>query len=142
VLYTSLTNVETSFSIQVPKSTPMAINNVFLGFSALIGNNGSATVTEHVYTNSTETTKLATLTVAVTESGIFQTTSGILPSYYKSLYIVEDFTVNGGDPLTGVSGMHYLENQFSDPPVPLPPTLLLFAPGLVGLAAMKRRFKK
>jgi len=28
------------------------------------------------------------------------------------------------------------------PPVPLPGALLLFAPGLVGLAAVRRRFKK
>ncbi len=142
-VYTSIQNVETSFSVQVPKSTPMAIDNVLLGFSALIGSNGSATVTEHVYTDSTETTKLATLTVTVTQSGTFQTTSGVLPSYYKSLYIVDDITMNAGGALSGVSGMHYLQNQFCDPPVPvpLPPALLLFAPGLLGLVGIRKRLR-
>ena len=141
-VYSFIPNVQTSFSVNIPASVPMAINNVLLGFSAEIGSNGSATVIERVYTDSTETTKLATLTVTVTQSGTFQTMSGLLPSYYKSLYVVDDITMNAGDSLSGgVSGMHYLENQFSDPPVPLPPALLLFAPGLVGLMGIRKRLR-
>ncbi|MGD0488365.1 MAG: hypothetical protein ABSB94_14350 [Syntrophorhabdales bacterium] len=144
LVYTSAQNIETSFSVQVPTSVPMAINNVLLGFSALIGSNGSATVTEYVYANSTERTELATVTLTVTQSGTYQAASGVLPSYYKSLYIVDNITMNAGDALAGVSGMHYLQNNFSDPPppVPLPPALLLFGPGLAGLVAIRRRFKK
>ncbi len=142
-VFASVMNVQTSFSVQMPTSTPMAINNISLGFNAAIGTGGSATVTEYVYTDPTERTLLATLTVTVTQSGTFGTTSGVLPAYYKSLYIVDNFTVQAGDPLTVVSGEHYLVNQFTDPPapVPLPPTLLLFAPGLLGLTGIRKRLR-
>jgi hypothetical protein len=64
---------------------------------------------------------------------------------YANGVILPDLSSTGG----GVSSHGTNSNSFqilgmvSDPPpVPLPGSLLLFAPGLVGLAAVRRRFKK
>jgi hypothetical protein len=51
-------------------------------------------------------------------------------------------------PLQGEPGYIYMQgmsigyNFISDTPVPLPPTILLLIPGLVGIAGLRRRIKK
>ena len=96
-------------------------------------------VTETVYTGMSDP-PLATLTFSSTTSTTFDETS-TFSAVYPSLYVVDTVSVEGGTcsfPLSSVG----FDNRFSQAPVPVPPALLLFAPGLLGLIGMRKRLPK
>lgn len=69
--------------------------------------------------------------------------------YFTDLTVLSSYLVNGTNTLTVVSGStdNYLEamrfeGKLEASAVPIPGTLLLFGPGLAGLAMIRRRFTK
>ena len=56
----------------------------------------------------------------------------------KSIFVTKDISVNGDASYGGSAFISEITQQFSE--VPVPPSLLLFAPGLLGLVGLRKRF--
>lgn len=126
-----------SFYVTAPASTP--IDDVILQFNGAARNGGSASVVETVYANGPTGTVLANLYVNADGTTTLQQTATFAQPY-TTLYIVKDISVNGGPAGGGGSAAtSFVINQFSE--VPIPGSLLLFAPGLLGLVGIRKRFR-
>ena len=108
---------------------------MFLQFNGAARNGGSASVVETVYANGPKGPVVANLyvngdaTTTLTDTVTFSQT-------YTTLYIIKDIAVNGGP--AGSAAISFAVNRFSE--VPLPSALLLFAPGVLGLVGLRKRF--
>ena len=54
------------------------------------------------------------------------------------IYVVKDISVNGDGRLGGSAFVSQLTDRYSE--VPLPASVLLFGPGLLGLMGIRKRF--
>ncbi len=118
-----------------------AINGVLLNFAGAYSGSGSASVTESVFGSGG---LLETLTVSTSKAGTVTSEYAPLSTPCANLTIQDVITVSSGRNWKGSASVFSVCNQFSqvaDPPsqVPVPPSLLLFAPGLFGLFGIRKR---
>jgi len=129
-----------AFVVTAPTTAPIV--DVSLSFVGGIlpkaASAASATVTEFVYTNSAKTTLLGTLTVG--ETGLTFIPSAVVNfAPQTSIYVVKDMSVQGDGAPGAAAFISQVTQNFSE--VPVPPSVLLFAPGLLGLVGMRKRLR-
>ena len=127
-----------SFYVTAPAQTP--IDDVLLQFNGASRSGGAASVNETVYAGGPTGTVLANLYVNSAGIITLTDTKNFLPNTYTSLYVVKDVSVTGG-PATGggSAAVSFVVNRFSE--VPLPDTLLLLLPGLLGVFGIRKRLQ-
>jgi hypothetical protein len=119
------------------QGTKYVMNDANLIVSATLPTGCSAKVVETVYDvvgGVKQTPAIATLTYTGKNDPVS------LGGNYATLYITEQISVKGVTGETAYIGG--ITNQFSEKlaPVPVPPSLLLFAPGLLGLVGLRKKF--
>ncbi len=126
-----------TYTVMVLPGKPL-INDASLAANVSVtGPTASATVTENIYTNSTESVLLAQLKVYATGTTLVTYAHAFFPPQ-GSIFVTKDINVQG-DALNGnAAEISQLVDRYSE--VPLPGSILLFAPGLFGLLGFRRRF--
>ncbi len=115
------------------------INDASLAANVSVtGPTASATVTEDIYTNSTESVLLAQLKVYATGSSL-KVFDHATFAPQSSIFVTKDINVQGD----GINGNNAAISQVVDrySEVPVPPSVLLFGPGLLGLFGIRKRLK-
>jgi len=124
-------NAVISFNVSAPSAT---IDDVSLSVAGWTKNSGTAEVQETVYADGN------TYTMTALAGGPQQTVT-FAPTGYISICKDIEVAGNGGyGKWTGSAGITCITQNFSQ--VPVPPGLLLLAPGLLGLFGMRKRIVK
>jgi hypothetical protein len=116
-----------------------AITDFYLDFTGGTVPGGVAGVDESVQAGNSGGVFLANLHVGTSDSGAYQDTQLLATPTMGPLYVVKDIGVGVPRGLDGTATISQVTNRISETPVPLPSALLLLAPGLAGLAWMRRR---
>ena len=115
------------------------INDASLaGNVSVTGPTASATVTENIYTDYTESVLLAQLKIYATGTSLV-TYDHATFAPQCSIFVTKDINVQGDGMNGNQAGISQLVDRYSE--VPVPPSALLFAPGLLGLFGIRKRFK-
>jgi hypothetical protein len=128
--------VDSLITYDVKVTTPgMLIKDVSLAFNGSGFDNGSASVTETVKQGTAEWK----LSVAAFAGNLGNGSDSVLiiPPTAGPLHITKDIQVNGDT--VGLGTISWVDNHFSQTPVPIPGGFLLLGPGLAGLALIRRR---
>jgi len=101
----------------------------------------SATIEESVYTANPTLggTLLGSMSIGATgTSSILSGSISFAP--VSSIFVIKNISVNGDGTNGGAANISQVTQQFSQVPVPIPGSLLFFAPGLLGLLGLRKRF--
>lgn len=129
-------NMDSKISFYVQVNNPSApINDISLMFGAQATGGGSVDVTENVYSGGTSVGGLYVNVDGYTQlNDSFGFTGG---ATYTNLFVTKDIALS--TLFGGTAAITNVANQYSE--VPVPATLLLFAPGLLGLVGVRKRLK-
>jgi len=135
-------DLKLSFTVTVdPGGAP--INDVSLGFVGGVypssNPEAAATIVENVWTKNPILGGSYLGSIVVGATGYSYTPAGSLTfAPRQSIFVTKDISVNGDNMAGGTAFISEITQQFSE--VPVPPSLLLFSPGLLGLVGLRKRF--
>jgi len=101
----------------------------------------SATIEENVYTANPILGGTLLGSISIGATGTSSVLSGSISfAPVSSIFVIKDISVNGDGINGGAANISQVIQQFSQVPVPVPPSVLFFAPGLLGLVGLRKRF--